>query len=424
VAAKPAFNPVAVTAASPAPAATPAKVKTDKLDVGQLLNKLKSRLAQNKAMREAGDAKDLAMSAVARIAPDLHTGIAAALEHFGFDFDENSNGLRFIPEGVREDGTTRPAALYFLSLAANGESDGAALRWGTQTKEYGEEDIYPTGVRVVGKEAVLNTPALTCPIGLLVKAGLTDDQQRAMALAGTFSELAGYLRASAGGGIVSELPEGFMMLLNGFEERTSKKGNKYTLLNGTQLSADSLPIGEVSIFPPGNKDAAAWLAQVGAVVLQFDSELKVMNVLDKTTGAALEALPMMAKTLKLKELKVGEVYDWVGCELVTFKDGGKGWVVKLRHQKSGTTVSCYTNRTIENTITGGAEMILEAAGIPTDNLDLIFKVDSEKPFGTVKVRSQTPYGEGKVSVDVECLINKTETEEQAEDELFAELGLI
>jgi hypothetical protein len=389
-----------------------------------LLNTLKLRLAQNEAIRAAGDAKDLAMSAIARIAPELHTGITAALEHFGFDFDENSNGLRFIPEGVREDGTTRPAALYFLSLAANGESDGAALRWGTQTKEYGEEDIYPTGVRVVGKEAVLNTPALTCPIGLLVKAGLTEDEQKAMALAGTFSELAGYLRASAGGNILSELPEGFMMLLESVEERKSKKGNKYTLLHGQQLNTDSLPIGEVSIFAPGNKDAAAWLAQVGAIVLQFDSELKVMNVLNKATGAVLEVVPMMAKTLKLRELEVGATYDWMGCELVTFKNNTKGWVIKVRKQGSTKVESCYTNRRIENTISGGAKMILEAAGMPTHDLDAVFKVDSPNPFGTIEVRGHDRYEGDKVSVDVQCLLHKSDTAKQEEDALFAELGLI
>lgn len=329
---------------------------------------------------------------------------------------------------MREDGSVKPPALYFISLAATSEdSEGAAmLRWGSEVKNYGaDEGIYPTGIRVVGKSAVLNTPSLTCPIGLLVKAELKEADEKQLALASTFGELAEYLSQSAGGNILSDLPEGFMMLFVEAEERMSKKGNKYTLLHGVQLDADSQPTGDVSIFSPG-RDVAYW-ADKGSkkTVLQYDDTTKVLNVLNAQTGDLFEALPLMPKTLKLKELEVGAVYDWLGCELVQFKQS-KGWVIKVRKQGGNVTEQCYTNRTIENTISGGAKMILEAAGESTESstdLDKIFKLEAAEPFGTIAIRGHKPYS-GGVSVDVECLINKTETAQAEEDALFAELGLI
>jgi hypothetical protein len=418
-----AFNPAAATTPAPAKATT-AKTKTAKTDLGQLLNTLKLRLTQNEAIRTAGEPKDLSMSTITRIAPELSDGMAQVLEHFSFDFDEDSNGLRFLPEGLRDDGSTRPAALYFLSLAASGEGDGVALRWGDLTREYSDEQIYSTGIRILGKEAVLNTPTLTCPIGLLIKGGLTEDEQKRMALAGTFSELSEYLRVSAGGGIISDLPENFLMLFASAEERTSKKGNKYTLLHGTQLSPeDSTPMGEVSIFAPGGKDAQYWAGYAGKCVLQYDNETKEVNLLNAGTGEPIGSIAILPKTLKLRELEIEVLYDWVGCELVTFKQS-KGWVIKVRKQGTGNTVQCYTNRQIEGVIESGAAMILTAAGMPTDNLDAIFKVDSPYPFGTIRVRNHKPYGDGKVSVDVECLINKSDSAQAEEDALFAELGLI
>jgi hypothetical protein len=364
------------------------------------------------------------MATIARIAPELHDGMAAALEHFAFDFNESSTGLRFVPEGIREDGTTRPAALYFLSLAASGEGESTVLRWGSQTKEYASELIYPSGIRLSGKEAMLNTPALTCPVGLLVKAGLTDDEQKKMALSDSFAELSEYLRVSAGGSdILSELPEGFMMTLESAEERTSKKGKKYTLLHGQRLNEQSLPVGEVSIFAPGDGDVAKWTALANKAVLQFDSDTKTMNLLDIATGVLVTSIAIQPKTLKLRELEVGATYDWLGCMLVQFKTS-KGWVIKLRKQGETNTLQCYTNRQIEGVIESGAAMILSQVGLPTDDLDLIFKVDSDKPFGTITVRNHRSYGEGKVSVDVECLLHKSDTAKQEEDALFAELGLI
>ena len=427
----PAFNPAAVTAAPKATATTKtAAAKTTKTDIEKLLNTLKLRLSQNEAIREAGNPIDLEMFKIARIAPELHQGITEVLEHFGFDFGENSNGLRFLPESVRKDGSTKPAALYFISLAAAADnSDGAvALRWGNETKEYGaEDDIYPTGIRILGKSAVLNTPTLTCPVGLLVKSELTEDEEKNLSLAGTFGELAEYLTQSGGGNILADLPEGFMMLLTEAEQRTSKKGNKYTLLHGTQLNSDSQPIGDVSIFSPG-RGVDYWADKGSKTVLQYDSTTKVLNVLSASDGAVLDSLPLMPKTLKLKELEIGATYDWLGCELVQFKSS-KGWVIKVRKQAGengepgGTIEQCYTNRAIENVISGGAAMILEAAGEGTDDLDAIFKLESDEPFGTILIRGHKPYSSG-VSVDVECLINKSESEKKEEDALFAELGLI
>lgn len=429
---KPASSAAATTQTSPAAASgTSTKTtKAAKINLEQLLNRLKIRLAQNEAIRQAGEPKDLTMSAIARIAPDLHAGMVEVLEHFGFCFGEESNGLRFLPEAVREDGSTKPPALYFISLAAApANNDGSAiLRWCGETKEYASDDaIYPAGIRVIGKSAVLNTAAITCPIGLLVKSDLDEEQEKRLALANTFGELAEWLSESAGGNVLSDLPEGFLMFFTGAEARTSKKGNKYTLLHGTQLDAQSQPMGDVSIFSPG-READYWAGKESKVVLQYDSDAKLLNLLSVETGAAVDSLPLKAKTLKLKELQVGATYDWLGCELVQFKSS-KGWVISVRRQAGengepgGNVEQCHTNRTIESTISGGAAMILEAAGLPTDDLDAIFKINVEQPFGTIAIRGHKPYS-GGISVDVECLINKTASDKDAEDALFAELGLI
>lgn len=412
---------VAPTAA--AKKAPTAQAQTAKIDAGNLLNALKLKLAQNEKIREAGEPKDLPMSAILRIAPELHSVLGSVLEHFGFGFSEESTGLRFLPEGVREDGSVKPAALYFISIAAAPEETGGCLlRWGNETKELNLDDpIYPLGIRVLGKQAVLATPTLTCPIGLLVKSDVSEEQEKQLALCGTFGELAPWLNQSAGGNILSDLPVGFLLFFAEAEDRTSKKGNTYTLLHGTQLNAASEPMGEVSIFSPG-RDAAYWADKGNKVVLQYDDEAKLLNVLDAQSGAVLEALALIPKTLKLKELEVGATYDWLGCELVQFKTQ-KGWVIKLRKQGDSGSVQCYTNRTIENTISGGAGMILAAAGLPTDDLDQIFKVESAEPFGTIEIKGHKKYSSG-ISVDVEIKINKTESQAEAEDALFAELGLI
>ena len=418
---KPAAFVAPTAAAKKAPAAQAQSTK--KTDTGSLLNALKLKLAQNEKIREAGEPKDLPMSAILRIAPELHAALGSVLEHFGFGFGEESTGLRFIPEGTREDGSVKPAALYFISIAAAPEETGGCLlRWGNETKELDIDAlIYPLGIRILGKQAVLATPTLTCPIGLLVKSDVSEEQEKQLALCGTFGELAPWLNQSAGGNILSDLPIGFLLYFTEAEDRTSKKGNVYTLLHGTQLDADSQPMGEVSIFSPG-RDAAYWADKGNKVVLQYDDEAKLLNVLDAQSGAVVEALALTPKTLKLKELEVGATYDWMGCELVQFKTQ-KGWVIKLRKQGDSGSVQCYTNRTIENTISGGAGMILAAAGLPTDDLDQIFKVESAEPFGTIEIKGHKKYSSG-ISVDVEIKINKTESQAEAEDALFAELGLI
>ena len=188
------------------------------------------------------------------------------------------------------------------------------------------------------KRAYLIAGNVKAPVGLITKE-LSEAAAKNMALATTFGELAEYL-AQGGGNVLTEFHQGFMMVLFGAEAKTSKVGNAYVLLHGGELDAQSNPKGDVSIFSPAGKGEDYWADKAGSVVLVYDEATKSFNVLDASTGAALDNLPLSAKTKKLKELPVGDSFEMIGCELVDFS-GRKSWVVKLRSGKE--VFSAYTN---------------------------------------------------------------------------------